>query len=220
MITSPTVRVEEIDGCSSDGAERGRQMTSVAYTDRILSRAGVRARREKSPILCAGGRRSRPCSCGKLVGNSVRLSIGARVTQTRETGTLATVWQVPLSKPLEQPLRHPGTVLPTRIDCAHSARASEQSVTTGLSLLCVCNTCAEKTILDTVDPSWPRRQRRERVQTTEFPPRSLYFSLLEGSQTVRITQTASYPCQAPSCHLSPRRRRTINPTPSGVHINE
>ena len=66
-LSSPTVRVEEIDGCSSaTGAERGRQKTSVACTVRILSRAGVRARREGSPILCAGRTSLENCSCENL----------------------------------------------------------------------------------------------------------------------------------------------------------
>ena len=69
MISSPTVRVEDIDGCSSNGGRarpaedfRGVQL----YMDRILSRAGVHARRERSPIFCAGGTSLETCSCVNL----------------------------------------------------------------------------------------------------------------------------------------------------------
>ena len=58
----------------------------MAYTDRILSRAGVRARRERSPILCAGGTSLETCSCGKLLCSTVRPSVGA-VTQTSDRRT-------------------------------------------------------------------------------------------------------------------------------------
>ena len=53
------------------------QKTSVAYTDRILSRAGVRARRERSPIFCAGGTSLETCSSDlrKLVGDSFFLNL-------------------------------------------------------------------------------------------------------------------------------------------------
>ena len=37
------------------------EKTSMAYTDRTLNRAGVRARREKSPIFCAGGTSLETC---------------------------------------------------------------------------------------------------------------------------------------------------------------
>ena len=65
-ISSSTVRVKKrllMGRVRATGAERGRQMTSVACTDRILSRAGVRARRERSPIFCAGGTSLETCSC-------------------------------------------------------------------------------------------------------------------------------------------------------------
>ena len=69
MISTPTVRVEleEIYGCSSDGGRTGRQKTFVPYTERILSHAGGRVRRDRSTILCAGGRSSfETCSCGNI----------------------------------------------------------------------------------------------------------------------------------------------------------
>ena len=70
----------------SDGAERGRQMTFAAYTDQILSRAGVPARRERSPILTIARRRTslETCSCGKLVGSTVRPSAGAVLSRLDE----------------------------------------------------------------------------------------------------------------------------------------
>ena len=53
-------------------------MTSVAYTDRILSRAGVRARRERSPIFCAGGTSlDRDLLLRKLLGTRSPPSVGA-----------------------------------------------------------------------------------------------------------------------------------------------
>ena len=46
------VAVRASDGCSSDGGRaRPAKDFRMAYTDRILSRAGVRARRERSPHL-------------------------------------------------------------------------------------------------------------------------------------------------------------------------
>ena len=95
MISSPTVRVEEIDGCSSNGgsgAERGRQMTSMACTVRILSRAGVRARRERSPIFCAGGTSLETCSCVNLWVPV--LVCASMATQATFVMTLAALWRV------------------------------------------------------------------------------------------------------------------------------
>ena len=60
------VRELKLMGIRAAGGERGRQKTSVAYTDRVLSRAGVRARRERSPIFCAGGTSLETCSCVNL----------------------------------------------------------------------------------------------------------------------------------------------------------
>ena len=85
-------------GVRATGAERGRQKTSVAYTDRILSRAGVRARRERSPILCSGGAPAnvaRALLLRNLAGTRSRPSVGA-VTQTSDRHTRHSVASVPV----------------------------------------------------------------------------------------------------------------------------
>ena len=112
-------------------------MTSVAYMDRILSRAGVRARRKRSPIFSAGGTSLETCSCRNF-GSTVRPSVGA-VLKASDRGNARTSAGIATVKALEQPLRHAGTVLPSAPqNCAHSERASEPSVT-GLTELHVCN---------------------------------------------------------------------------------
>ena len=118
-------------GVRATGAERGRQKTSVAYTDRILSRAGVRARRERSPILCSGGAPAnvaRALLLRNLAGTRSRPSVGA-VTQTSDRHTRHSVASVPV-KVARAAIEAPAS---TGSSCA-TPRARSERFVTGLTL--------------------------------------------------------------------------------------
>ena len=68
-------------------------LRSVAYTD--LSRAGMRARRERSLIFCAGDTSlERPAVAETFVQHRSAVRFGAVLSGAAWTKTLATVWRV------------------------------------------------------------------------------------------------------------------------------
>ena len=113
MISSPTVRVEEIDGCSSNGgrARPADDFHGVHGPD-PESCGRARSTREVAHLL---RRRdvARDLLLRKLVGSTDRPSVGAVLSRLDEN-TRHGVASVS-AKPLGQPLRHAGAVLHKRL---------------------------------------------------------------------------------------------------------
>ena len=122
-------------GVEATWAERGCQKTSVACTDRILSRVGVRVSRERSPILCAGGHRSSPAlaqTCGQH-RSAVRWSCAEPLGRKHSPRCGECFCQAAWAA-----IEARGSRAAHKI--AHIVRERLNVLFTGLTLLCVCNT--------------------------------------------------------------------------------
>ena len=115
MISSPTVTVEETDGCSSNvGRTRlPEDFRGMRGPDPELC-GTVRARRERSPILCAGGHRNsslKACSCANLWATQfgrAPLELSYLVTVLADTTLWYSAKIVPLSEPMRTVPRRSG----------------------------------------------------------------------------------------------------------------